>query len=156
MEFTDPNLQENRERGRYGTLVYLFRGGNLTPKLDMIGLTCKSIPESLRFYRLLGLEVADQPGEPYVETTLPGGIRLSWNDLEMMKQIDSEWEEPKGQRIGLAFLCDSPSAVDELFAKVKSGGFQAHKEPWDAFWGQRYAQVLDPDGNVVDLFAPLG
>ena len=27
--------------------------------------------------------------------------------------------------------------------------------PWDAFWGQRYAQVKDPDGNVVDLFAPL-
>jgi hypothetical protein len=25
----------------------------------------------------------------------------------------------------------------------------------DAFWGQRYATVLDPDGNPVDLFAPL-
>jgi uncharacterized glyoxalase superfamily protein PhnB len=23
----------------------------------------------------------------------------------------------------------------------------------DAFWGQRYATVLDPDGNPVDLFA---
>ena len=29
------------------------------------------------------------------------------------------------------------------------------KEPWDAFWGQRYAQVRDPDGNPVDLYAPL-
>jgi hypothetical protein len=28
-------------------------------------------------------------------------------------------------------------------------------EPWDAFCGQRYAEVEDPDGNVVDLFAPL-
>jgi len=34
-------------------------------------------------------------------------------------------------------------------------GHRAHKAPWDAFWGQRYAQVLDPDGNSVDLFAPL-
>jgi uncharacterized glyoxalase superfamily protein PhnB len=25
----------------------------------------------------------------------------------------------------------------------------------DAFWGQRYATVLDPDGNSVDLFASL-
>ncbi|MCZ6462364.1 MAG: glyoxalase, partial [Actinobacteria bacterium] len=25
----------------------------------------------------------------------------------------------------------------------------------DAFWGQRYATVLDPDGNAIDLFAPL-
>ena len=30
-----------------------------------------------------------------------------------------------------------------------------HHEPWDAFWGQRYATVLDPDGNSVDLFAAL-
>ena len=30
-----------------------------------------------------------------------------------------------------------------------------HKEPWDAFWGQRYASVKDPDGNQIDLFAPL-
>jgi uncharacterized glyoxalase superfamily protein PhnB len=29
------------------------------------------------------------------------------------------------------------------------------KEPWDAFWGQRYAAVGDPDGNLIDLFAPL-
>jgi uncharacterized glyoxalase superfamily protein PhnB len=28
-------------------------------------------------------------------------------------------------------------------------------EPWDADWGQRYAQVKDPDGNSVDLFAAL-
>jgi hypothetical protein len=27
--------------------------------------------------------------------------------------------------------------------------------PYDAPWGQRYATVLDPDGNIVDLFAPL-
>ena len=26
-------------------------------------------------------------------------------------------------------------------------------EPFDAFWGQRYAQVKDPDGNPVDIFA---
>jgi hypothetical protein len=29
------------------------------------------------------------------------------------------------------------------------------KEPWDAFLGQRYAVVADPDANHVDLFAPL-
>ncbi|MGB5655838.1 MAG: glyoxalase, partial [Acidimicrobiia bacterium] len=29
------------------------------------------------------------------------------------------------------------------------------RAPFDAFWGQRYATVLDPDGNGVDLFAPI-
>src|SRR6266545_1802609 len=26
---------------------------------------------------------------------------------------------------------------------------------WDAFWGQRYAVVADPDGTLIDLFAGL-
>ncbi|HZD98061.1 MAG TPA: VOC family protein, partial [Micromonosporaceae bacterium] len=34
-------------------------------------------------------------------------------------------------------------------------GSHGHKEPWDAFWGQRYSMISDPDGNSVELFAPL-
>jgi hypothetical protein len=34
-------------------------------------------------------------------------------------------------------------------------GYDGHKAPWDAPWGQRYALVRDPDGNAVDLFCPL-
>jgi len=34
-------------------------------------------------------------------------------------------------------------------------GYQGIHEPWDAPWGQRYATVLDPDGNAVDLYCPL-
>jgi hypothetical protein len=29
------------------------------------------------------------------------------------------------------------------------------RDPWDSYWGQRYAFLRDPDGNRVDLFAPL-
>jgi uncharacterized glyoxalase superfamily protein PhnB len=38
---------------------------------------------------------------------------------------------------------------------VVEAGFTGEKEPWDAFWGQRYAQLADPDGVPVDLFAAL-
>jgi len=125
-------------------------------KLDMIGITAADMDASLAFYRTLGLDAPESSGgEPYVELALPGGIRLSWNSLAMMKQIDPDWEEPSGHRIGLAYLCDSPAEVDSVHARLVGAGYQSHKKPWDAFWGQRYAQVLDPDGNIVDLFAPL-
>jgi uncharacterized glyoxalase superfamily protein PhnB len=45
--------------------------------------------------------------------------------------------------------------VDKLFAELVAGGAIAHRQPWDAFWGQRYATLRDPDGYGVDLFAPL-
>jgi uncharacterized glyoxalase superfamily protein PhnB len=67
-----------------------------------------------------------------------------------------EWTKPTGgNNVGLAFLCDSPAHVDKTHQELVDAGYTSHKEPWDAFWGQRYACVEDPDGNVVDLFASL-
>ena len=125
-------------------------------KLDMVGLTVKDMAASLAFYRLLGLDIPEvAEGEDFAEVITPEGYRVSWNNVEMVKGIDPHWVEPVGQRIGLAFKCDSPAEVDELYRKVLDAGYKGHKEPWDAFWGQRYAVVLDPDGSTVDLFAPL-
>ena len=58
-------------------------------------------------------------------------------------------------RMTLAFKCESPALVDALYERVVKSGYGGHKTPWDAFWGQRYAVVVDPDGNLVDLFAGL-
>lgn len=125
------------------------------PKLDMIGIVCKDVGASARFYRRLGLEFPEDPGgEPYIEVE-SCGLRVSLNDLQMVKGIDPDWQEPTGTRMGMAFLCASPSDVDAKFEEMVAAGSPGHRAPWDAFWGQRYAQVLDPDGNVVDLFAPL-
>ena len=125
-------------------------------KPDMVGMVVRDMAASLRFYRLLGLETpAKAVSEPYVEVITPNGYRISWNSLEMVKGIDPNWVEPVGQRISLAFKCDSPAEVDALYRRIVESGYAGHREPWDAFWGQRYAQVTDPDGNLVDLFAPL-
>ena len=45
--------------------------------------------------------------------------------------------------------------VDRLFKELLEAGGSAYKEPWDAFWGHRYAQLRDPDGTVIDLYAAL-
>ena len=57
--------------------------------------------------------------------------------------------------MGIAFRCDRPAEVDAVYADLTGAGYDGHLQPWDAFWGQRYAVVHDPDGNGVDLFAPL-
>ena len=124
-------------------------------KLDMIGIVCKDIASSLAFYRTLGLDTPKSWDGPYVEMTLDGGVRLSWNDLEMVKGLDPKWEPPVGMRMGLAFLCDSVTDVDARYEKIIDAGYSGYTPPFDAFWGQRYATVTDPDGNNVDLFCPL-
>src|SRR5437763_2811495 len=114
-------------------------------QIDMVGLTVRDMTASLKFYRLLGIDIPEGvEGEPFVEATTPNGYRISWNTLEMMKEIYPDWVEPVGQRIELAFKCDSAGEVDDLYKRVIASGYEGYKEPWDAFWGQRYAVVKDP------------
>ncbi len=123
---------------------------------DMIGIVVRDMAKALAFYRLLGLDVPDVPdSEPYAEVITPNGYRISWNTLDMTKGLDPDYVEPVGYRMALAFKCDSPAEVDAVYAKIVAAGYTGHKAPYDAFWGQRYATVIDPDGNPVDLFAPL-
>lgn len=127
------------------------------PQLDMIGMAVADMGAALAFYRRLGLDIpADADKEPHVEVTLPGGLRVAWDTEETIRSFDPEWQPATGSpRVGLAFLCEDPAAVDRTYQELVAAGYEGAKAPWDAFWGQRYAVVHDPDGNSVDLFAPL-
>jgi uncharacterized glyoxalase superfamily protein PhnB len=74
---------------------------------------------------------------------------------ETVRSFRPEWERAAGNQLALAFECGSPAEVDETYARATAAGFHGEKEPWDAFWGQRYAQLADPDGVPVDLYASL-
>jgi catechol 2,3-dioxygenase-like lactoylglutathione lyase family enzyme len=124
------------------------------PTLDAIGIVASDLARSVAFYRLLGVPFPDA-GDDHLEAALPNGLRLMLDSEDVVKSFDPQWQRPKGNSIGLAFLCDSPADVDATYKRVTGAGYEGKKEPWDAFWGQRYAQVLDPDGHSVDLFAPL-
>ena len=129
----------------------------MPPKFDLIGIVVQDMATSLKFYRQLGLSIpAEADSEGHVEATLAGGLRFAWDSAEVIRSFDPDWTPGSGgHRMGLAFLCDNAAEVDAMYNRLVGQGYVSHKEPWDAFWGQRYAQVLDPDGNPVDLFAPL-
>jgi catechol 2,3-dioxygenase-like lactoylglutathione lyase family enzyme len=126
-------------------------------RLNVIGLVVEDLARSLAFYRRLGLEIPSKAeAQQHVEVTLSGDVRLAWDTTATIRSFTPEWKPPQGdQGISLAFELDSPAAVDAAYTEVVSVGHAGAKEPWDAFWGQRYAVVRDPDGNTVDLYAAL-
>jgi catechol 2,3-dioxygenase-like lactoylglutathione lyase family enzyme len=130
------------------------------PRLDVIGVIVSDLGRAAGFYGRLGLrfpEPLDPMGHGHVEAPLPGGLRFTLDAEESVRSFDPEWSPPTGgHRVGVAFLCESPADVDRIYWELAGIGAGGYKEPWDAFWGQRYAQVMDPDGNVIDLFAPMG
>ncbi|MFD0744101.1 VOC family protein [Phytohabitans flavus] len=130
----------------------------MAPRVDTFGLIVADMSRSLSFYRRLGLVFPDgADSEPHTEAQLPGGLRLLIDTVETIRSFDPEWQPPKegGPRAGLGFTCDSPAEVDKVYVDLVAAGYEGHKEPWDAFWGMRYAVVHDPDGNSVELFARL-
>jgi len=128
-----------------------------TPRFDLVGIVVTDMARALEFYRQFGLEFPpDAESQPHVEAAMPGGVRLAWDTYESVKAFDPEFPKPSGgSGIGLAFRLDTPGEVDATYHRLVAAGFDGHKAPWDAFWGQRYALIHDPDGNNVDLFASL-
>jgi uncharacterized glyoxalase superfamily protein PhnB len=124
------------------------------PELNAIGIVVSDLQRSIAFYRLLGVDFPDE-GEGHIEATLPSGTRLMLDEESVIKSFRPEWTRETGNQLALAFECSSPAEVDDLYERVRDAGFDTEKEPWDAFWGQRYAQLRDPNGVPVDLFAPL-
>ena len=129
----------------------------MTTRFEVVGVVVADMARSLAFYRQLGFDLpASADTEPHVEAGLPGGLRIAWDTVETIRSFDPSWTPSSGgSRIALAFACDSPADVDATYARLVAAGFEGHLEPWDAFWGMRYAIVHDPDGNGVDLFATL-
>jgi uncharacterized glyoxalase superfamily protein PhnB len=123
------------------------------PQLSAIGIVSSDLERSRAFYRLLGVEIAE--GDDHVEATLPNGMRLMFDTESVIRSFRPDWQRETGNQLALAFECASPADVDETYARVVGAGFHGEKEPWDAFWGHRYAQLQDPDGVGIDLFAAL-
>ena len=125
------------------------------PQLNALGIAVSDMERSIRFYRLLGLDVPETPDEGHIDTFLPNGVRFMLDSEDVLRSFRPDWSRETGNQLSIAFECASPAEVDEIYARVTAAGFDGEKEPWDAFWGQRYAQLLDPNGVGVDLYAAL-
>ena len=125
-------------------------------KIDAISVTSTNLKKTVEFYSLLGFtfppfEDDEKHIEPHTEL---GHVRLMIDSADLIETIIGHTPMPANHS-SFAVLCNTPQEVDTITSKITASGFAVVKEPWDAFWGQRYAIVKDPDGYMVDLFAPL-
>nr|WP_042179393.1 VOC family protein [Kibdelosporangium sp. MJ126-NF4]CEL13799.1 putative quinone binding protein [Kibdelosporangium sp. MJ126-NF4]CTQ88167.1 putative quinone binding protein [Kibdelosporangium sp. MJ126-NF4] len=128
----------------------------MTVRLNALSIVVADMGRALAFYRHLGLDIpASADAEPHVEVALPGGMRLLWDTEDVVRSFQPDWVRRGSDGMSLAFEAGSPAEVDKVYARLTDAGYHGELEPWDAFWGQRYAVVLDPDGNGVDLYAAL-
>ena len=63
------------------------------PSLNAIGIVTSDMAQSIRFYRLLGLDIPETPDEGHVDTFLPNGIRfmldIGGGDLQLPSRMEA-------------------------------------------------------------------
>lgn len=123
-------------------------------RFSVISLICQDLAASVAFYRRIGLDVPDSV-QGHIEITIDGGPALELDSVEVTHLYDKGWTPAgDGSRVILGFSCESRPEVDALYAALLAAGDRGYLSPHDAFWGERYAEVLDPDGNIVGFHSP--
>jgi len=119
-------------------------------------LSVRDMAAAMDFYRRLGLALPpDAETLPHVEIDLGNGLHLAFSDLEITRAYDPGWRTPSGPPRGaLQFRLASVEAVDALYDELVAAGYHGHLAPKDAFFGDRYAEVEDADGNLVGFHGP--
>ena len=125
-------------------------------RVDAIAVSSKDFKKSVEFYQLLGFTFDENQdlNSDHIEATDKDGMRLLFDRVKLHKEMSGHEPTPANHS-NFALLCDSVDEVNQIAEKIKNEGFKITKEPWDAFWGQRYCIVEDPDGYKIDLFAEL-
>ena len=124
--------------------------------LNHIDVVSGDVDDAVAFYRRLGVEIPEESvwrhkgRAHHVGIKLPNGVELSLSSVEITKASATGWES------GNILITSVPSrdAVDELFADLTGAGHPVVQQPFDAFWGARYAIVRDPAGNNVGIMSP--
>ncbi len=127
------------------------------PKLDAITITVADTERSLAFYRLLGLSVPPRGSSgSYATADQPAGVRVEWTATTAEPDVVANRRPCMHTgRMGIAVRCEDTAEVDATHRALVDAGYESDREPRDAPWGSRHSCVLDPDGNPIDLFAPL-
>jgi catechol 2,3-dioxygenase-like lactoylglutathione lyase family enzyme len=129
----------------------------MNPTMNTIDIVVSDMEASIAFYARLGLDFKIDAYMPeHAGCDLPGGLHLMLDTEGFRTPYVSGWSRPEGgPRNFLAFEFPAPAGVDEKYAELTGASYRGVAEPWDAMWGMRYATVLDPDGNGIDLYATL-
>ncbi len=132
----------------------------MTPaRLDQLNIVVRDMGASRAFYQRLGLDFstgADSLWDDHhvtADTSDPVALTIDFDSTAFTSVWNEGWHGDTG--VVLGFSVDSREEVDGLVARLAADGAPVQQEPYDAFWGARYAVVTDPAGNAVGIMSPI-
>ena len=109
--------------------------------LNQISISVKSVPDSIVFYKKLGLELIVHTHNDYARFLTDSGATFSL-------MTDNTNKEIHGTHV--YFECND---LDEKVSELKVKGMAFISDPEDKPWLWREAHLLDPDGHHIVLYS---
>jgi len=119
-------------------------------QLNAIGVTTAEMRRTVQFYTILGLKFPElKETDGHIESIHEKAeTKLMIDKKDIVREIIGKDPLP-GNHSVFAIEYDTTQEIDTLVKQLEEQGFSIIKAPWDAFWGQHYAVVADPDGYMV-------
>lgn len=126
------------------------------PRIDQVNVVVDDADAACRFLAALGLDI-EGPGAGW-ETWASHHRAVPVADAGFDMDLDSgdfaaEWGGVPRSFVGVVVNVhvDEREEVDDLHRRAVAEGGRSLKEPYDAFWGSRFAVVEGPGPIVVGL-----
>lgn len=134
------------------------------PRCNQVNLVVGDMDAAVAFYKALGMTVRSDGGEwpkgsgaRHVVLENGDGPIVELDNVPMAKIWHGGWRthDASSRPVVLGFSVASRSEVDQRYLALLTAGYMGTQEPYDAFFGARYAIVRDPDGNDVGIMSPI-
>ena len=128
-------------------------------RLDQLNLVVRDVQACRAFYARLGVDFEDNHDPLWADHHVSGEqtdrvpLNLDLDSMSFAPKWNRGW--PGGSGLVVGFKVDRREEVDELVDTLAADGVPVQQEPYDTFWGARYAVVSDPDGNGVGIMSPV-
>jgi uncharacterized glyoxalase superfamily protein PhnB len=136
-----------------GWTVYPVRTGDSdSPKLVNTCLITNDVKRLVEFYEPVLALKAKKTGEDYAEFPTGVGVLAIFSKDAQEKYIPGSADAAKNMSVVLQFRV---SDVDQEYRRLQSLVKSWVKAPTTQPWGTRSIYFRDPDGNLVDFYAPI-
>jgi predicted lactoylglutathione lyase len=121
--------------------------------LAQVNLIVTDLARAKRFWELLGWSSVPRHAHAAV-IEFPNGMNLVLHEPAFARLWDPVFAGSGPGSTVIDLNMPSREAVDNAHARLVAAGYASSVEPWDTFFGARYAIVLDEDGHRVGLKSP--
>ena len=122
-----------------------------TPKLMHTCLITNNVNRLIQFYEPILALRAQKSGDDYAEFRTMAGVLAIFSDAAQEKYIPGSAQPASNKSMILEFQVADP---DKEYARLQSLVKVWVKPPTTQPWGTRSIYFRDPDGNLVNFYAP--